>query len=120
MPKSTTTGKAKRIRDALGLEDCMDVEFCRRELLDDHPFAWLVQVDGMIVDARWLPAELHAEARRRGLLRNTRVGVDDRPVNLCASRGVRTRILEDDPRSGDLRVGQSVHLAMQLLTCRHA
>jgi len=68
VPKSTMAGKAKRIRDALRLEDCMDVEFCRRELLDDHPLAWLVQVDGMIVDARWLPAELQAEARRRGLI----------------------------------------------------
>jgi hypothetical protein len=46
----------------------MDVEFCRRELLDDHPLAWLVQLDGIIVDARQLPAELQAEARRRGLI----------------------------------------------------
>jgi Domain of unknown function (DUF6398) len=67
-PKSTMAGKAKRIRDALGLEARMDVEFCRRELLDDHPLAWLVEVDGMIVDARWLPAELQAEAHRRGLI----------------------------------------------------
>jgi hypothetical protein len=29
---------------------------------------WLVQVDGIIVDARWLPAELQEEARRRGLI----------------------------------------------------
>jgi len=68
VPKSTMAGKAKRIRDALGLEAYADVEFCRRELLADHPFAWLVQVDGVIVDARQLPAELQAEARRRRLI----------------------------------------------------
>ena len=68
VPKSTMAGKAKRIRDALGLHARMDLEFCRRELLEDHPLAWLVEVDGMIIDARWLPAELQAEARRRGLI----------------------------------------------------
>lgn len=56
VPKSTLAGKAKRIRDVLGLDGRMDREFCRRELLEEHPLAWLVEVDGMIVDARWLPS----------------------------------------------------------------
>jgi Domain of unknown function (DUF6398) len=73
VPKSTMAAKAKRIRDALGLEACADVEFCRRELLADHPLAWLVQVDGIIVDARQLPAELQAEARQRGLIPDLRL-----------------------------------------------
>jgi hypothetical protein len=68
VPKSTMAGKAKRIRATLGLDARLHTEFCRRELLDDHPLAWLVEVDGMIVDARWLPAELQAEAHRRGLI----------------------------------------------------
>ncbi len=55
----------------------MDREFCRRELLEDHPRAWLVEVDGMIVDARWLPPEVQAEARRRGL-------IPDRPLGEAA------------------------------------
>jgi hypothetical protein len=68
IPKSTMAAKAKRIRDLLGLTAAMDVEFCRRELLEDHPYAWLIEVNGMIVDARWLPAELQDEARLRGLI----------------------------------------------------
>ncbi|MGA2321932.1 MAG: DUF6398 domain-containing protein [Solirubrobacteraceae bacterium] len=68
VPKSTMAAKAKRIRDALGLDARMDVEFCRHELLADHPLAWLVQVDGIIIDARQLPAELQVEAHRRGLI----------------------------------------------------
>jgi len=68
VPTSTMAGKAKKVRDALGLMGRMDPEFCRRELLDDHPLAWLVEVNGMLVDARWLPPELQAEARRRGLI----------------------------------------------------
>jgi hypothetical protein len=68
VPKSTMAAKAKRVRDVLGLAGQMDVEFCRRALLEDHPLAWLVEVNGMIVDAQCLPAETQAEARRRGLI----------------------------------------------------
>lgn len=68
VPKSTMANKAKRIRDAVRLDAPMDPEYCRRELLADHPLTWLVEVDGLIIDARWLPAELQAEARRRGLI----------------------------------------------------
>jgi hypothetical protein len=72
--KTTMAGKAKRIRDVLDLDAQMDVEFCRLELLEDHPLAWLVEVNGMIVDARSLPAELQAEARRRELIADIPLG----------------------------------------------
>lgn len=52
----------------------MDVEFCRLELVEDHPLAWLVEVNGMIVDARSLPAELQAEARRGELIPDIPLG----------------------------------------------
>jgi hypothetical protein len=68
VPKSTMAAKAKRIRDAVRLHAPMDPGFCRGELLAEHPLAWLVEVDGLIVDARMLPPELQAEARRRGLI----------------------------------------------------
>jgi hypothetical protein len=67
VPKSTLANKAKLIRDRLKL-DTFDIEFCRRELLERHPTAWFIEVDGFIVDARMLPPDLQAEARRRGLI----------------------------------------------------
>jgi hypothetical protein len=70
VPKSTMAAKAKRIRDAVRLEAPMDPEFCRRELLADHPLLWLIEVNGLIVDARMLPSDLQAEAQRRGLIPN--------------------------------------------------
>ena len=73
-PKSTIAGKAKRIRDAVGMDAPMDPEFCRAELLADHPLAWLVEVNGLIVDARMLPVELQAEAQRRGLIPHLPLG----------------------------------------------
>lgn len=67
VPKSTLANKAKLIRDTLRLRH-MDSELCRRELLASSPMAWMISVDGFIVDARMLPPELQAEARRRGLI----------------------------------------------------
>jgi hypothetical protein len=74
VPKSTMAGKAKRIRDVLGLDAQLDPQFCRRELLEDHPLAWLVEANGLILDARWLPAEVQREARRRGLIPDIAIG----------------------------------------------
>jgi len=67
VPKRTMANKAKQIRDLLGL-DYRDLEFCRRDMIETHPSAWYVQVDGLIVDARMLPAALQQECRRLGLI----------------------------------------------------
>jgi len=74
VPKSTMAGKAKRIRDAVRLDAPMDPEFYRAELLADHPLVWLVEVNGLIVDARMLPIELQVEAQRLGLIPNLPLG----------------------------------------------
>ena len=42
-------------------------DLTRTAMIEQHPAAWLVEVDSFIVDARLLPAELQDEARRRGL-----------------------------------------------------
>lgn len=73
VPKSTMANKAKQIRDLLGLGR-LDVEFCRRDMIERHPSAWYVEVDGLIVDARMLPAALQEECRRRGLIPDLAAG----------------------------------------------
>lgn len=65
--KTTMANKAALIRKILGLR-WFEPDLTRREMLERHPMAWLVEVDGLVVDARWLPAELQDEARRRGLI----------------------------------------------------
>ena len=67
VPKSTLTNKAKLIRDVLRIGQ-LEPEFCRRELLASNPMAWMISVNGFIVDARTMPPEVQAEARRRGLI----------------------------------------------------
>jgi hypothetical protein len=46
----------------------MDSEYSLKEMLAKNPLAWMVQVNGFVVDARTLPPEMQAEARRRGLI----------------------------------------------------
>lgn len=67
IPKSTLTAKSKRIRDDLHIGP-MEPEFCRREILKSHPLAWLISVNGVIVDARTMPPEIQAAASRKGLI----------------------------------------------------
>ncbi|MBI2828320.1 MAG: hypothetical protein HYX77_03475, partial [Acidobacteria bacterium] len=42
--------------------------FCRRALLESNPLAWMISVNGFIVDARTMPPEVQQAARRRGLI----------------------------------------------------
>lgn len=67
VPNSTTANKAKLIRDLLRIGQ-MEPEFCRRELLESNPMAWMISIDGFIVDARSMSPEIQEEARRRGLI----------------------------------------------------
>ncbi|MBI3768363.1 MAG: hypothetical protein HY271_07675 [Deltaproteobacteria bacterium] len=67
VPKSTLRAKAKLICDLLGIRP-MEPELCRRELLPQNPLAWLIEVDGLIVESRTMPPEIQEEARRRGLI----------------------------------------------------
>jgi hypothetical protein len=67
VPKSTMANKAKRICDLIQLGP-LDYEFSRRELIERNPVVWLVLVNEIPVDARWLPPEPQAEARQRGLI----------------------------------------------------
>ena len=67
VPKSTLANKAKLIRDVLRIGQ-MEPELCRRELFASNPMAWMISVDGLFVDARTMPPEVQAEARRRELI----------------------------------------------------
>jgi hypothetical protein len=63
--------KAALIKRTLNL-GAFEPDLTRSAVLEQHPLAWLVEVNGFIVDARSLPAELQDEARRRGLIPTSR------------------------------------------------
>ena len=63
--KSTMANKPSLIRRSLRI-DPLAPELCRREMLEHHPYAWLLETNGVVVDARILPPALQGEVRRRG------------------------------------------------------
>jgi hypothetical protein len=65
--KSTIGTKSKEIRDLLKI-GVMDPDWTLPSRIDHNPMAWRVSLDGMIVDARYLPRALQEEAYRRGLI----------------------------------------------------
>ena len=65
--KSTGGNKAKDIRDALKI-DIFDSTWSLPSRLDRHPTAWLITVNGLIVDARRMPLEVQQIAFEKGLI----------------------------------------------------
>lgn len=66
---SAGTGAAKsaEIRRLFKMHQ-MDPSWYRPSKLDRNPMAWMISVNGFIVDARDMPREVQEEAARRGLI----------------------------------------------------
>lgn len=65
--KSTLGAKAKQVRDLTKM-DYGTPEFLREDIVDATPMTWFIQVDGLIVDARELPAPVQAHAFELGII----------------------------------------------------
>ncbi len=65
--ESTVALRFRGIRDALDLVR-MDPEWTLPSRLMDHPFAWILLVDGLPVDIRDAPLEVQEAAFRQGLI----------------------------------------------------
>ncbi len=64
---STAAAKAKVVRDALKMRP-LEVKWMLPSVAGDHPMAWIVQVNGLMLDARTLPRELQVLAFEKGLI----------------------------------------------------
>jgi hypothetical protein len=65
--KSTMSSKARQVRDLLRISH-FSPEFQRADILAQNPLAWIIEVNGLAVDARHVPPVIQAEAFRRGLI----------------------------------------------------
>jgi hypothetical protein len=65
--KGTAAARAKSIRDALRIRD-FDWHWTLPSLLDELPFAWMIEIDGIVVDVRQTSRNIQEEALRRGLI----------------------------------------------------
>ncbi len=65
--QSTGGNKAKQIRDMLHITQ-FDSKWMLPSMIDKSPMAWMISVNGLIVDARSLPRPIMEEAYRKGLI----------------------------------------------------
>lgn len=67
LSKSTGGNKANKIKQTLKI-GTFDPDWTLPSMMDQNTMAWLVQVNGFIVDARDLPRPFQEEAYRKGLI----------------------------------------------------
>jgi hypothetical protein len=65
--QSTGSAKAKAVRDALGMGQ-MDPQWCRPSKMEDNPLAWMIMVDGFVVDVRRMSRAVQEVAYEKGLI----------------------------------------------------
>ena len=65
--QNTASAKAREIEEALGIS-MMDPQWTLPSRLADNPMAWMIAVNGLVVDARSMPREIQEEAFRLGLI----------------------------------------------------
>ena len=65
--KSTGGNKSKEVRDILKTYQ-LDPNWCLPGKIDDNPMAWLISVNGFMVDARNAPREIQEAAYEKGLI----------------------------------------------------
>lgn len=65
--QSTGAAKSKAVRAALGMRR-MDPQWCRPSKMENNLMAWLITVNGLIVDARYMPREVQEIAYEKGLI----------------------------------------------------
>ena len=65
--ESTGQGKSKAIRDLLKVRT-FDRQWTLPSRMDTNPMAWMVEINGFVVDARHLKREFQEEALRKGLI----------------------------------------------------
>jgi len=65
--QGTASAKSKQIMDMLDIYQ-MHPDWTLPSQMDDNPMAWMIMVDGLIVDARSMPRAIQEEAHRKGLI----------------------------------------------------
>jgi hypothetical protein len=65
--KSSGYAKSKVVRDLLRMSQ-FDPNWCLPSKMDKNPLAWMISIDGYIVDARHLPRHIQEVAYQKGLI----------------------------------------------------
>lgn len=61
------SSKARLIEDTLGISP-LDPRWCLPSVLEQNSVAWMIRVDGFVIDARDAPRAIQEAAHRQGLI----------------------------------------------------
>nr|MBA2284745.1 hypothetical protein [Ktedonobacteraceae bacterium] len=64
---STMQARSKQIRDLFNMYQ-MDPKWTLPSMIDQNLLAWMIQVNGLAIDARYAPREIQEEAFYKGLI----------------------------------------------------
>lgn len=65
--KNSGANKGRMIRDLFGMTP-FDPDWCLPSLMEEDPRVWLLEVNGVLMDVRYLPREIQELAFRQGLI----------------------------------------------------
>ncbi len=65
--QSTGANKSRQIRDLMDMVQ-FDPNWCLPSLMDENPLAWMIMVDGLVVDARSAPLSIQKAAYEKGII----------------------------------------------------
>ena len=65
--QGTASAKSTQIMDMLGIFQ-LHPDWSLPSQMDDNPMAWMIMVNGLIVDVRSMPRAIQEEAYRKGLI----------------------------------------------------
>lgn len=99
---STGGNKAKTVRDAVKLSR-WNTDFMLGEMIDSHPMVWILEMDGILFDARNAPLDIQVEAYQKGLIPYV-PGVDMEKLDaLIKEHGYIRLQLVEGPEADDVR-----------------
>jgi hypothetical protein len=67
LSSSTMQAKSKQIRDLFHMHQ-FDPDWTIPSMIEQNPLIWMIQVNGLVMDARRAPREIQEEALRKGLI----------------------------------------------------
>lgn len=65
--KNSGANKASLIRNTFNMFQ-FDPDWCLPSLVDQNPLVWFLEIDGMILDVRYMPREVQEIAYKQGLI----------------------------------------------------
>ena len=95
---STGQAKSKLVRDILNTHQ-MDPDWCLASRLDANPMAWIISVNGFMVDARSMPRHIQEEAFVKGLIPYLPDSEDSDQVDVAAPIQSQTKATQQSDKT---------------------